>query len=778
VAGVSVTNVNITGQLINLDKIFVDDVYEIEADITPANATNKNVTWTSSNPSVASVTPDANNGLKATVTALTTGSTRITVRTQDGNKSDSIDLTIHNAPSGMFQVIETEDTANGTYTTVTIYNHHVPGSSWLGPYDNFNATPVNGGLSYQYLNGSSPNKIVIAEDLYPTSLEDAFYELTDLDTIEGLNKVHTAGITSMSHMFYWCELLDGTLDLSSFDTSSVTDMTGMFDHCSNVDAIVVSNLFVVSQVTDSTDMFYSCYDLVGGAGTATGNSSDYFNITSNSDKTYARIDGGTSNPGYFTGASSSSTSSIYWAVTGTAGNQTLTFYNTAGTGRTAIAADASYDYGNSSNSFWETNGETITSIDFAEEIRPTSLEGWFANMSGIGGTSDFTHLSNLNTSNVTSMAGMFFGCNNITSLDLSSLDTSSVTSMREMFQGCESLQTINLSGFDTSSVRLMDFMFYYCEMIEEIDVSSFNTSSVSQMQYMFANCYELTTIYASSDFVTTSTMSSGGDGMFTGSTNLRGGYNTAYSSSHVDKTYACIDAAGTPGYFTARTSSSSGHSIGVSGNLLTSNMIYVNNSASTSAEADDAVEIRIPYDALLTDSLGSYEKVIQSVSVKDSGNNDIFAYLDFDNYPSYPYGASDCFIYKLKMPDDDITVEVTTIDVPSSYADEVCFHVDSAHESTYTGANAIYVQGGTVPSPSSVMGQTEATINNSLYYSAIYPGVRVDFRLQVPDGTDIASISNGSMTVYYERIEGTNYFVGYFIYVDTGFAEYFEITPQ
>lgn len=555
VAGVSVTNVDITGQLINLYKIFVDDVYEIEADITPANATNKNVTWTSSNPSVASVTPDANNGLKATVTALTTGSTRITVRTQDGNKSDSVYLTIHNAPSGMFQVIETEDTANGTYTTVTIYNHHVPGSSWLGPYDDFNATPVNGGLSYQYLNGSSPNKIVIAEDLYPTSLEDAFYEMTDLDTIEGLNKVHTAGITSMSHMFYWCELLDGTLDLSSFDTSSVTDMTGMFDHCGNVDAIVVSNLFVVSQVTDSTDMFYSCYDLVGGAGTATGNSSDYFNITSNSDKTYARIDGGTSNPGYFTAASSSSTSSIYWAVTGTAGNQTLTFYNTAGTGRTAIAADASFDYGNTELKPWEQNGETIDHIAFAQEIRPTSLEGWFANMSGLASSSDITGISNLNTSGVTSMAGMFFGCINLTSLNLSSFDTSSVTTMEEMFNDCESLQTLNISGFDTSSVDHMDYMFDGCEALTEIDLSSFDTSSVYDMYGMFYGCSELTTIYATSSFVTSSLSSGRGDAMFTGCTNLRGGNGTAYSGSRVNQTYARIDATGTPGYFTLSGSS-------------------------------------------------------------------------------------------------------------------------------------------------------------------------------------------------------------------------------
>ena len=56
--------------------------------------------------------------------------------------------------------------------------------------------------------------------------------------------------------------------------------------------IYVSENFDTSKVTDSTDMFKSSTKLVGGAGTTYD--------SSKTDKTYAHVDGGTSNPGYFT----------------------------------------------------------------------------------------------------------------------------------------------------------------------------------------------------------------------------------------------------------------------------------------------------------------------------------------------------------------------------------------------------------------------------------------------------------------------------------------------
>ena len=108
--------------------------------------------------------------------------------------------------------------------------------------------------------------------------------------IKGLNKFNTSKVTDMGGMFNSSKAV--ALDLSSFDTSNVTDMNAMFYNCRNIKTIYVGSSFNTSNVVESGYMFYSAYDLVGGAGTTY----DSANI----DKTYARVDGGNSSPGYFT----------------------------------------------------------------------------------------------------------------------------------------------------------------------------------------------------------------------------------------------------------------------------------------------------------------------------------------------------------------------------------------------------------------------------------------------------------------------------------------------
>ena len=61
---------------------------------------------------------------------------------------------------------------------------------------------------------------------------------------------------------------------------------------SSISKIYVGNYWSVDNVSESDYMFYNCSNLVGGAGTVF----DSEHI----DALYARVDGGTSNPGYFT----------------------------------------------------------------------------------------------------------------------------------------------------------------------------------------------------------------------------------------------------------------------------------------------------------------------------------------------------------------------------------------------------------------------------------------------------------------------------------------------
>ena len=73
-------------------------------------------------------------------------------------------------------------------------------------------------------------------------------------------------------------------------------------------------------------------------------------------------------------------------------------------------------------------------------------------------------------------------------------DTSAVTDMRSMFYGCDRLTTLDLSSFNTSAVNFMAGMFKYCDRLTTLDLSSFDTSAVTNMGYMFENCSNLTTI--------------------------------------------------------------------------------------------------------------------------------------------------------------------------------------------------------------------------------------------------------------------------------------------
>ena len=100
----------------------------------------------------------------------------------------------------------------------------------------------------------------------------------------------TSKVKDMSYMFGSSRVT--TLDVSSFDTSKVVNMSSMFFNSTKLKTIYASDKFNTSAVTSSADMFKSCNSLVGSEGTLYNES--YI------DKTYARIDKGTSSPGYFT----------------------------------------------------------------------------------------------------------------------------------------------------------------------------------------------------------------------------------------------------------------------------------------------------------------------------------------------------------------------------------------------------------------------------------------------------------------------------------------------
>jgi len=186
------------------------------------------------------------------------------------------------------------------------------------------------------LNGWKTSSVTSMESMFNTCESLTSLDLSGLDTSSvtnmttlftrcskltslNLNSWKTSSVTSMRAMFQLCKALISldvsgwnissvkdmslmfgsctalaSLDLSGWDTQNVTNMSMMFNNCTALATIYVGNGWNTDKITsnNSYSMFSKCTSLVGGKRTTYD--------SSKIDKTYAHIDGGTSNPGYFT----------------------------------------------------------------------------------------------------------------------------------------------------------------------------------------------------------------------------------------------------------------------------------------------------------------------------------------------------------------------------------------------------------------------------------------------------------------------------------------------
>ena len=110
-APVPVTDVTISETSLN----FVINAYTtLTATVQPNNATNKAVTWSSSNTSVATV----ENGL---ITAIATGTATISVATEDGNKTADCNVTVLSSPT--FSIVTDSIVADSHFYGITFGNN-------------------------------------------------------------------------------------------------------------------------------------------------------------------------------------------------------------------------------------------------------------------------------------------------------------------------------------------------------------------------------------------------------------------------------------------------------------------------------------------------------------------------------------------------------------------------------------------------------------------------------------------------------------------------------
>ncbi len=242
-------------------KLTIGQTTKTNVKFKPSNASNKNVIYKSSNSSVLSVSD------KGIVTAKSTGSAKITVQSCCNPKAKASEII-----SVEKQTSTDCDPMSGTCGTC----------KWdIDDAGKLTIAPLNGetGELANWITDVSRDEY---KDYYPPWFGNS-------DKIKSVDIVGNVVAKTCRNMFASSSF--ESIDLSNFDTSKVKDMSWMFKNCSVLEKITVSDKFKIPVGCSSEYMFESCENIKGQNGTTY--SEEHI------DGTYARIDGGTSAPGYF-----------------------------------------------------------------------------------------------------------------------------------------------------------------------------------------------------------------------------------------------------------------------------------------------------------------------------------------------------------------------------------------------------------------------------------------------------------------------------------------------
>lgn len=334
---------------------------------------------------------------------------------------------------------------------------------------------------------------VVDDGISPTSMGEWFAGCENCLTID-VTKLNVERVRTFWATFAACASVE-TLDLSTWNVPADVETTNFtFHEMRDVATIYANDSW--EAIADDTSRpnnttFTSCPKLTGGQGTTFLSHLPLYNSYQ-----YARIDGSSGKPGYFTEKTpfelgdpdpDGTAFAVYYSTT-----KSLRFYKrdqVPASTQTEIVYPIDEEncaYGNGAP--WGNNSiVAVTVVD--EGVQPTSLDGWF----------------------------MFPA----TSFDVAKLDVHKVTSANVAFAG------------SNASV---------------LDLSTWNVASLAEADQMFAGMYNLTTIYANDSW-------NGVTGSMTFFENplLVGGQGSKWSWNACSGTYARIDGgADNPGYFSVK----------------------------------------------------------------------------------------------------------------------------------------------------------------------------------------------------------------------------------
>ena len=419
----------------------------------------------------------------------------------------------------------------------TIYSSVVPTVSGGGTATTTDVTNADGTITRTISYTSNPTRLYFGNQSTESTALLEVYEYP-----------YTSSMTNFGYLFDGCTNLTYINEKSFEGVSGITNLNYCFRNCSSLISLNLIN-WNLSSATSRSSIFYGCSSLTTlnlsglNMGTRTIASAVFTNCTSL--QTVIMKNCTTTNMNKIIQYIPARSSSAYGALIHDAGVVPSTSYATYWKRMTSVNEVIKYKfavgvdtlpatmtgYSNNYACIDNTNGDgtiTRTLAPFDGVTVPTAIN--FKNCTGllsiealeILGLKTFnsmfygcTELTGLDltkfstftgdTSKVTNLGSMFYNCSKLTELNLNVLNINNVTTLASMFYNCSSLTSIDISGWNTSSVKNMSGTFRGCSSLTTLDLSNFNTGLVTTLANMFYNCSSLTSIDISGWDLTTAT---------------------------------------------------------------------------------------------------------------------------------------------------------------------------------------------------------------------------------------------------------------------------------
>lgn len=274
---VSAVVVPVTGVTLNKTSTSIEEGGSeiLTASVLPSNATNKNVTWSTSNSEVATV----NNG---TVTAIKAGTATITVTTVDGNKTASCVVTVTEkvvpTPTGDYSLTDKSPYINGIpykmyFNNTSTNNTYYFNGSKSGNYGATTTIAENAVDVYFEESGSGQNiyfdtgsgkqylSIIVSGSKY---LFNYSAEIPSTQWIYVSNESYTCmvyNVNSKPNTFgtYDQYTTFGTVNLSKYPDSYLVDFICINQDYASVYATVINSYITCDSTGDSAPKFANGY---------------------------------------------------------------------------------------------------------------------------------------------------------------------------------------------------------------------------------------------------------------------------------------------------------------------------------------------------------------------------------------------------------------------------------------------------------------------------------------------------------------------------------------